>query len=376
MTDLNRLKVSLTKHNAHKVARLLKDYPAADVFDRLGQVRAEAAQARNNLSTLESDALPPVWSKVQALGPDAIDALVFVAIIFSHRDLIKAMSQASARAGHIGRIERNRQLSGKAYTNFVRVTDQLGYATKVEHDGVTFDLRGMFQIPGLGPLVGELLELKLLKANWDRSNLLPQEAVRLKLEQVFGLSASEFERWISLGARPPSAEPALTTKDQAYFEDAAEGRAPRKFKFRAGHVDRDVDPVQRSASAKSKANRLHNDVQNRLYSFLKSKLGSKSVGTEIDTGTGTAIDVVTQHKGKTTFYEIKTAPSVRASIRQALPQLLEYAFWPQERRADELIVVSHLPPTDAAKKYISFLRSEFGLPISYKQFDLTTNSLK
>jgi hypothetical protein len=286
------------------------------------------------------------------------------------------MTNASKRRGFAGKIKRDRQLAGKAYTNFARVIDQLGYATKLEYEGVSFNLRGMFEIPGLGPLAGELLELKLLEANWNRSNALPEEVTRLGLEKVFGVAKVEFREWIILGARPASAEPSLTTKDQEFFDATAEDVSPKKFKFKAGHIDRDVDPVTRSASPKSKANRLHNDIQNRLYAYLKSQLGSQAVGTEQDTGSGTAVDLVTQHQGKTTFYEIKTAPSVRASIRQALPQLLEYAFWPEERRADELIVVSHLAPTPAAKRFIAFLRREFLLPLSYKQFDLKTNSLK
>jgi hypothetical protein len=376
MTDLNRLKVSLTKHNAHKVARLLKDYPASEVFDRLDDVRAEAAQARKNLSTLQGDVLPPVWSKVQTLGDDAVDALVFVAIIFSHRELINAMSSASQRSGLTGRIERNRQLSGKEYTNFVRIIDQLGYATKLEFDGVSFNLRGMFQIPGLGPLVGELLELKLAEAEWDRANDFPAEATRLGFQNVFGISNTDFAEWITFGARPAPAEPGLTAKDQEFFDDANEGRRQGKFTFRPGHIDRDVDPLQRSGSRKSQATRLHNDIQNKLYGILKNQLGSRSVGTEQETGSGTSVDVVTKYNGHTTFYEIKTATSVRASIRQALPQLLEYAFWPEDRRADELIVVSHLPVTKPAEKYIAHLRKQFGLPLIYKQFDLKTNSLK
>jgi len=65
-----------------------------------------------------------------------------------------------------------------------------------------------------------------------------------------------------------------------------------------------------------------------------------------------------------------------AIIRQALPQLLEYAFWPEEERADELIVVSQLPPTKAAERYVAHLRKRFGLPLTYRHFDLKTNSLK
>ena len=78
---------------------------------------------------------------------------------------------------------------------------------------------------------------------------------------------------------------------------------------------------------------------------------------------------------KITFYEIKTGTSVRASIRQAIPQLLEYAYWSAEKRADELVIVSHLKITGAAKKYLKFLRDQFNVPLSYKQFDLKTNTL-
>lgn len=376
MTDLNRLKVSLTKHNAHKIARLLRNHPAGEVFGRLDEVWAEPAQARKNLSTLPGDTLPPVWSKAQALGADAIDALVLIAIIFSHRDLIAAMSQASRRHGFSGRIERGKQLEGKAYTNFVRIIDQLGYATQLEPEGVTFNLKGMFSISGLGALVRELLELKLLEAKWDRANDVSREASRLGFHAVFGITAKELKAWLSLDARPPAAAPAITAKDEQFFQEETEGPPAKTFEFKSGHVERDVDPVTRSASSKSTVNRLHNDIQNRLYAYLKKQLGSRNVGTELDAGSGTAVDVVTRHRGKTTFYEIKTAPSVRACIRQALPQLLEYAFWPEEERADELVIVSHLAPTAAAGRYVKHLRQKFNLPLSYRQFDLAADVLR
>jgi hypothetical protein len=376
MTDLSRLKVSLTKHNAHKVARLLKDYPASDVFSKLGEVSAEAAQARKNLSTLPQDALPPVWAKVQALGSDAIDALVLIAIVFSHRDLISAMANASSRRGFSGRIERDNQLQGKAYTNFVRIIEQLGHATLVDMNGVTFNLKGMFQIPGLGPLVAELFELKLAEAKWTRSNTVAEEAVRLDFHKVFGITGPELKQWLGAGAQPKAAGSTLTAKDEEFFQQDNEGSAANEFEFRAGHTEREVEPTTRAASPKSQARRLHNDIQNRLYKYFVSKLGAGKVGTEVDTGIGTAVDVVTQDEGTTTFYEIKTAPSVRACIRQALPQLLEYSFWPQDKRADKLVIVSHLPITSAAKKYIKHLRAEFNLPLSYKQFDLETDTLR
>lgn len=375
MTDLSRLKVSLTKHNAHKVALLLKQYDATEVFDHLDDVGADHAQARKNLSTLTGGVLPPVWAKAKTLGEDAIDALVLVAIIFSHRDLVTAVRTASKRKGFSGRIERNKQLKGKAYTNFVQIVDSLAYATRRDKKGVTFDFKPMFELPGLAPLVRELLELKLVKARWDQGNTVAQEAAHLDFNEVFGVTKDELVAWLNSDAQPSAAGAALLPKDEEFFGEESEGTAAKPFEFKPGHIDRDVDPVTRAASAKSKANRLHNNIQNKLFAYLKGKHGAKSVGTEQDTGSGTSIDVVTEVKGQTTFYEIKTGASVRSSIRQAIPQLLEYAFWPAEHRAHELVIVSHLPLTADGDQYLNFLRAQFKLPLSYRQFDLTTDTL-
>lgn len=375
MTDLSRLKVSLTKHNAHKIARLLKDYRVSEVLNKLGEVQAEEAQAYKNLSVQSDNKVPDVWAKAKKLGSNAIDALVLVGIIFSHRELIRAMANASMRSGFSGRIERGVQLNHKAYTNFARVIDQLGFATKLDYPGVTFNLKSMFDVSGLGPLVGELLGHKLDAANWDRRGSVAGEAVVQGFHEVFGISAKEFRDWVSADTQPAAAHTPLIPKDEEFFQAEGEGATVRAFKFKAGHTERSVEPITRATPAKAKANQLHNDIQNRLYTHLKGKLGATCVGTELDTGSGTTIDLATKEVTKITFYEIKTSTSVRTSIRQAIPQLLEYAFWPDDTRASELVIVSHLPITKAAEQYLKFLREKFKLPLSYRQFDMKVNTL-
>lgn len=375
MTDLSRLKVSLTKHNAHKIARLLKDYPAKEILSRLGEVHAEKVQARKNLSVTSGNSVPKVWEKAQKLGDRAVDALVLVGIIFSHHQLISAMSNASARSGFTGRIERGVQLSDKAYTNFARVIDQLGYATKLDYPGVTFSLRAMFDIAGMGQLVAELLELKLIAAKWDRSNSLVDEVVAQKFQKVFGVTAEELRKWLSADTQPVAAGNHLLAKDEEFFQAEDEGGALQSFKLKPGHFDRAVEPVVRTASSKTRANQLHNDIQNRLYAHLRHQLGAANVGTEQDTGSGTSVDVVTKDGDEITFYEIKTSSSVRTNIRQAIPQLLEYAYWPESARATRLVIVSHLPITKAGRKYLELLRRNFSIPIYYQQFSLITNEL-
>lgn len=375
MTEVSRLKVSLTKHNAHKISSLLKKYKATEVLYKLDEVHAEKVQARKNLSVQSGNKVPDVWTKAKKLGDNAIDALVLVGIVFSHHQLINAMINASDRSGFSGRIKRDKQLAGKAYTNFVQIIDQLGYATKRDYGGVSFSFRSMFEIPGLGPLVGELLGYKLVAAGWAGTGAVGDEATAQKFHKVFGISSRELKDWVTSDVQPAAARSQFLAKDDEFFQAENEGNPTKAFKFRPGHEERPVEPIDRRTPARTKANQLHNDIQNRLYAHLKVKLGAKNVGTEMDTGSGTAIDVATNEQGKVTFYEIKTGPSVRASIRQAIPQLLEYAYWPSEQRAAELVVVSHLPITRTAKRYLDFLRHQFKLPLSYRQFDLTRNTL-
>lgn len=375
MTDIRRLNVSLTKHNAHKVARLLKTYPTAEVLGRVDEVRADLAQARKNLSALTGSALPPVWDKARALGDEAIDALLLVGIIFSHHDLIRAMREAQFRQGPEGRIPRNAVLGGKAYTNFARVVEQLGYATQVEATGVRFSLRRLFQIAGLGPLVAELLALKLRDAGWDGKNDVAEEANRLGFGEVFGVSSADLKRWLERGPAPSNIVSSLSPKDKSFFESEAEDAPSADFVFRPGHVPREIEPVPRKASSRTLATQLHNSIQNGLYTYLVKRHGAQNVGTELDTGAGTSIDLATQINGVLTFYEIKTSASVRTNIRQAIPQLLEYAYWPAERRAQELVIVSHKALTNSGRRYLKHLRENFGLPLSYRKFDLETGEL-
>jgi hypothetical protein len=375
MTDLALLKVSLTKHNAHKLAHLLKRYPASQILSKLAEVHIDGAQARKTLSVLGGGKVPDVWARAKELGGSAIDALILVAIVFSHHETIAAMANASARTPFSGRIERGVQLSGKAYTNFVRVVDQLGYAKVLNRGGVTFNVRPMFKIPGLGPLVADLLTLKLRTARWDGSSSVGREAVALDVHKVFGISARQLDHWLAKDEQPSSVGADLLAKDEEFFHDEDEGGPSTPFEFRAGHAERSVEPISRSAPAKTKAAQLHNDIQNKLYAHLSEKLSERNVGTEIDTGNGTTVDVATRYNGETTFYEIKTSASVRSSIRQAIPQLLEYAYWPDLMRANRLVIVSHLPITRSAETYIGYLRRKFGIPLLYLQFDLTKNIL-
>lgn len=120
---------------------------------------------------------------------------------------------------------------------------------------------------------------------------------------------------------------------------------------------------------------LHTEISLKLFKYLSKKYGSKNVTHENIIGLGTKIDMARKDRKGYIFYEIKTYPSVRNSIRAALGQLLEYAYWEPNKKIEKLVVVSYLSPSKDAINYLALLRKKYKLPIYYQKFDITTNTL-
>lgn len=139
------------------------------------------------------------------------------------------------------------------------------------------------------------------------------------------------------------------------------------FEFHPGFTARTSSTVASLAQRELDINFRHNVMQEALYHRLVEKYGADNVGTELQSGAGTSVDVVVRREGKFQFYEIKTAHSPRACLRQALGQLLEYAFWPGSQEATRLIIVGETALDEEGAEYLRTLRERFSLPIEYEQ---------
>lgn len=136
------------------------------------------------------------------------------------------------------------------------------------------------------------------------------------------------------------------------------------FQFKSGCS---IKPSSTSVSLAEKQLNIrlkHNDYQYQLYGELVDIYGEENVGTEVNVN-GTSIDLVVKDINVYYFYEIKTASTAKACIRQALGQILEYSYWPGNQQAEKLIVVGEPSLDDNTTKYIECLRNEFNLPIEY-----------
>jgi hypothetical protein len=139
------------------------------------------------------------------------------------------------------------------------------------------------------------------------------------------------------------------------------------FKFVPGFTVKVSSTKASLAARELDINLRHNVLQKALYDRLARQYGADNVRTELPSGAGTSIDVAVCHEREFLFYEIKTAHSPRACLRQALGQLLEYSFWPGSQEAARLIVVGETPLDKEGAKYLRKLRKRFSLPIEYEQ---------
>lgn len=373
MLDLGRLSTSLTKHGAHKIALLLAKYDKDNILNRLSGVEPginiEAVQARKNLSATTSGVVPEVWNKARAAGSESVGALVFVGIVFSHHKLIEAM-----RAGRIapmrGKIENGKVLSGKDFTNFAHTIEELGYRVSHTPGQVTYNLSKLFEIPGLNKLALELIALKFKAAGWDGKKSVVDELIDNKLNEVFSITAEQFENWLATGDMDAIGD---SLEDETFFLDSTDDTGVQPpFVFAPGHTPKKTGIVDIATPKKGgKAELLHNELQTALYNALAKVHGMTCVGTELGTGHGTSIDLVVKTDKFCWFYEIKVGKSVKACIRQAIPQLLEYAYWRKDNEvADRLYIVTKFKLTKDAENFLDLLRTRFNLPLHYEQITL------
>jgi hypothetical protein len=361
MVDFAKLSVSLTKHGAHKLATLLRVYDSDRILEHLEGsvpgVNIELAQAKKNL-----------WARAKDLGEQVIDGLVLIAIISSHHTLVEALVEGQGATHATGVIRRGKTLDKKAYTNFAHILEQLGYSTEHTTEAVRYDFTRLFTVPALNALAVELLDLKLRSIGWKgTAKDLPDQLIAYRLHEAFAVSEEFFRDWLAQGAAAGLAIPPLI-EDTEFFSEDQDDAPVSPFNFAPGHNPKKTGVVfPKSKSKVTKMTLLHNKMQTELYGELVAKHGQACVGTEVPSGVGkTKIDLVVRIPTRCEFYEIKTSRSVKACIREAIPQLLEYALWNGKKsNCDRMIIVGPKALTPQADAYLKGLRTLFGLELHY-----------
>lgn len=107
--------------------------------------------------------------------------------------------------------------------------------------------------------------------------------------------------------------------------------------------------------------------QKSLGKTLKEDIEGSHVNIEraVD---GYRVDIVLTVGKREIFIELKTFGSVKQIIRAALSQLMEYAYWPDARRCQTLLIVGPSKAGLEENTYLAMLRDRFDLPVHYLSY--------
>ena len=360
-------KTSLTKHGAYKIAWLLKAFPPQQILSKLWgtvpNIKIDDSQARKNLSAY-GGVVPDFWNDVKALGPNAIDAAVFIAIVMSHSALIYSLQNCNRLGEAEGTIKRNDIGDSKVFTNLKRTIIELGFSTSNSFDHITFSFKKIFQIEGLAAPIRELLKTKLQAALIDTDSM--WDVIHSEsLGTTFCLDDDTFAEWL-LEEHNVIEMPEDVAADLKFLtNDKEEEELALSFDFEPGHSPKKTGTVQVNLSSLSFSFKLeHNEIQTKLYKKLCQEYGKENVRTEYKN-----IDLIVRANSAYYLYEIKTAKTAKLCIRQALPQLLEYAYWDNSNESiDRLVIVASADIDKKSAKYLKVLREKHKIPIFYEKF--------
>ena len=125
----------------------------------------------------------------------------------------------------------------------------------------------------------------------------------------------------------------------------------------------EVQQIQRCTVEAVEYTPEHMSIQAQLMKELQSEYPKAKITREQD-----FIDVRVETTKELILFEIKSDLSPRTVIREALGQILEYAFHPRYAHSlpVQLVIVgrSKLSPEDEA--YLRCLKGDFGLPVAYR----------
>ncbi|MDR5809535.1 hypothetical protein [Caballeronia sp. LZ019] len=208
MSGLSNLTVSLTKNGYQKIADVIIKHPRHEILANIHGVHAGINLDRSQIFNMLSgnpitNELPEVWDEVRSFDEPQVRALTFIAILYSHNQLIGIF--AKSKTGEMrGTLRRDDFGNDKAYTNIAYTMQSFGIcAYRPGAAYVDYSMATVFSDMRIGPLAKKVIAKKLEQTGW-REPPPGDEFLRTFYEQCFhyqfhdalGLSPEQFESWL------------------------------------------------------------------------------------------------------------------------------------------------------------------------------------
>lgn len=351
----------------------MQNFPVQEIFyhirNKSSGVDIDASQARNTVSASHSGNIPSYWDEAKNLGFDYLNFVTLISIIFSHGDLIHFFSQSPISRGK-GWITQNSLCNNKAFSNIKACARELGFTSHDQAERFFLDISGFITDITAGRLTLAILITKAHAAGYSRKKSTHHFIAKLiqkNIHNIFGLSPSEFSFWLT-----------TTPASSTTFEHATQIASlplplpignflfsPRGSLLNTASITR-----QQGQNGSISIDRYHAQLQNKLYQDLVNQ-GFSEMRLEQPTGVGTFIGLLCKRNGTYYIYEIKTADTLRACLREALPQLLEYqyALW-QSGFSSIIYFASQHVLDEEVSDYMEYLKNNYGIRIGYQQITL------
>ncbi|WP_207286508.1 hypothetical protein [Pseudomonas sp. FW300-N2A2] len=147
--------------------------------------------------------------------------------------------------------------------------------------------------------------------------------------------------------------------------------ADQRIPFIPGHTERSPDTVVDLPATSRQVLLRHNRLQTHLYGLLCDQYGKQHVKTEHATGSGGYADALVRLADNRCFlYEIKVTLTAASAVREALGQLLEYAYRPGGFEPERLFIVAEPVLDEITEQFLARLNEEFRFRLEYFQIKL------
>ncbi|MGH8425367.1 MAG: hypothetical protein ACRER3_23920, partial [Pseudomonas fluorescens] len=141
--------------------------------------------------------------------------------------------------------------------------------------------------------------------------------------------------------------------------------------FIPGHKERPPSAVVDLPATSRQVLLRHNRLQTHLYGLLCDQYGKQHVKTEHATGSGGYADALVRLSDDRCFlYEIKVVLTAASAVREALGQLLEYAYRPGGFEPERLFIVAEPVLDEITEQFLARLNEEFRFRLEYFQIKL------
>jgi hypothetical protein len=214
------------------------------------------------------------------------------------------------------------------------------------------------------------------KRNWlatmeDEVSQLPDaDKSKVGIDSFFNVRFRRSDVFLEQQPYPEAPKDCAIAKVKRYQLNSAKDYVPTPYSSskRAGTS---TLPELRSSSKRSPVtgvlvNYRHLELQRELQKLLIKHLSPRFRILREDN----CVDLTARSEDKTLLFEIKSSPDARTAIREALGQLLEYAFFANSEPSPgmKLFIIAPGERDGAVDQYLTLLRRKFGLVVEYCAF--------